>query len=124
MTAWRMAFRAAADGPDMWNDHCHRLGVEAAHIRPYRGEEDNHIENGLLLRADIHTLFDLDLLGINPDGLRLELHPAIAKQYGQFAGKTLGCSRRRGPSREASRSALPRTTYDDLNAIRVRLLLE
>jgi HNH endonuclease len=32
--------------------------LEAAHISPYRGEEDNHPENGLLLRADLHTLFD------------------------------------------------------------------
>jgi hypothetical protein len=50
--------------------------LEAAHIRPYRGETDNHPANGLLLRADIHTLFDLDLLGIDPDTLRLTVHPA------------------------------------------------
>jgi putative restriction endonuclease len=43
--------------------------LEAAHIRPYRGEENNHPENGLLLRADLHTLFDLDLLGIHPSTL-------------------------------------------------------
>lgn len=30
--------------------------LEAAHIRPYRGPHTNHIQNGLLLRADIHTL--------------------------------------------------------------------
>ena len=40
--------------------------LEAAHISPYRGEKDNPSENGLLLRADIHTLFDLNLLGIEP----------------------------------------------------------
>ncbi len=43
--------------------------IEAAHIRPYRGEKDNHPENGLLLRADLHTLFDLDMLGIEPHTL-------------------------------------------------------
>jgi hypothetical protein len=37
--------------------------IEAAHIAPYRGEKDNHPANGILLRADLHTLFDLDLLG-------------------------------------------------------------
>lgn len=39
--------------------------VEAAHLWPYRGDEDNHPQNGLLLRSDLHTLFDLDLLGID-----------------------------------------------------------
>src|SRR5690606_14516906 len=43
--------------------------LEAAHIMPYRGKKDNHPSNGLLLRADIHTLFDLDLIGIDPKSL-------------------------------------------------------
>ena len=41
--------------------------LEAAHIYPYKGTETNHVQNGLLLRADIHTLFDLGLIGIHPD---------------------------------------------------------
>jgi len=40
--------------------------LEAAHIRPYSGPHSNEVDNGLLLRADIHTLFDLNLLGIHP----------------------------------------------------------
>ncbi|WP_235872788.1 HNH endonuclease [Pseudoxanthomonas winnipegensis] len=36
--------------------------LEAAHIHPYRGEHTNRVDNGLLLRSDIHTLFDLGLL--------------------------------------------------------------
>jgi 5-methylcytosine-specific restriction protein A len=77
--------------------------LEAAHIKPYRGEDDNHPENGLLLRADIHTLFDLDLLGIEPEQLRVELHPDLAnnKDYGSLAGKTLYCARDQRPSQEA-----------------------
>ena len=39
--------------------------VEAAHIKPYRALADNHPANGLLLRADLHTLFDLDLIGMS-----------------------------------------------------------
>ncbi|MEJ2792959.1 HNH endonuclease [Iodobacter sp. LRB] len=41
--------------------------LEAAHIIPYMGAKTNHVTNGILLRADIHTLFDLGLLGINQD---------------------------------------------------------
>ena len=44
--------------------------LEAAHIRPYRGPESNALPNGLLLRADIHTLFDLALLAIDPASTR------------------------------------------------------
>ena len=43
--------------------------LEAAHIYPYQGPETNHVTNGLLLRADIHTLFDCGLLTIDPDSL-------------------------------------------------------
>lgn len=39
--------------------------LEAAHISPYRGAHTNKVSNGLLLRADIHTLFDLGLLWID-----------------------------------------------------------
>jgi len=41
--------------------------LEAAHLRPYRGPGSNTVSNGLLLRADIHTLLDLRLLAISPE---------------------------------------------------------
>lgn len=45
--------------------------LEAAHIVAYRGPDTNHVANGLLLRADIHTLFDLGLLAVHPTDYRL-----------------------------------------------------
>jgi len=39
--------------------------LEAAHIKPYRGPETHRTDNGLLLRADIHTLFDKGLLWVD-----------------------------------------------------------
>lgn len=66
--------------------------VEAAHINPYRGENDHHPENGLLLRSDIHTLFDLDLLGIEPDSMRVQLHPGISTEYAAISGVVLKSS--------------------------------
>jgi len=42
--------------------------LEAAHILPYAGVTTNAVNNGILFRADIHTLFDLDLIGIDPSG--------------------------------------------------------
>ena len=47
--------------------------LEAAHILPHRGTASNFIGNGLLLRADIHTLFDLGLLTIRSDDYRVQL---------------------------------------------------
>lgn len=41
--------------------------LEAAHIDAYRNDSHNHVSNGLLLRSDIHTLFDLGLMAINPE---------------------------------------------------------
>jgi len=58
--------------------------LEAAHIWPYRGEMDNHADNGLLLRADLHTLFDLDLVAIEPATLKVLLAPAL-KQITAYA---------------------------------------
>lgn len=38
--------------------------LQAAHIEPYNGAPTNHVTNGLLLRADIHDLFDRGLLWV------------------------------------------------------------
>jgi putative restriction endonuclease len=42
--------------------------LEAAHIRPYRGTASHAPGNGLLLRTDLHTLFDLHLVTVMPYG--------------------------------------------------------
>jgi hypothetical protein len=64
--------------------------LEAAHIVPYSGPESNHVTNGLLLRADIHTLFDLDLIGINPESKAISLAQMIkATVYAELNGKKL-----------------------------------
>lgn len=42
--------------------------LEAAHIRPYRGVGSHVAGNGLLLRADLHTLFDLRMMTVLPYG--------------------------------------------------------
>lgn len=55
--------------------------LEAAHIKPYLGPASNHVSNGLLLRADIHTLFDLNLIGINPESLQVVLAEHLRETY-------------------------------------------
>ena len=64
--------------------------LEAAHIVPYSGPASDHITNGLLLRADIHTLFDLDLIGINPKTQAVVLAPILnATAYADLDGRKL-----------------------------------
>lgn len=63
--------------------------LEAAHIVPYVGENTNHITNGILLRADIHTLFDLGLLGINQDYEIVVASSMISTEYESYNGKRL-----------------------------------
>ena len=41
--------------------------LEAAHIRPYALTGPHDVSNGLLLRADLHRLFDLGYLTVTPD---------------------------------------------------------
>jgi len=75
--------------------------VEAAHIIPYMGDYTQHPENGLLLRADLHTLYDLNLLGIHPKSLQIELNKKLIKtEYSTYNGKKLLVSGQ-GPSKKA-----------------------
>ena len=41
--------------------------LEACHIVPYRGPLTDHPGNGILLRADLHTLFDLGLIAFHAE---------------------------------------------------------
>jgi predicted restriction endonuclease len=41
--------------------------LDAAHIQPYRGPRSNHLQNGLVLRADIHRLFDSGYVTVTPE---------------------------------------------------------
>ncbi|HEY0927668.1 HNH endonuclease [Brevundimonas sp.] len=61
--------------------------LEAAHIVPYRGLLTNEPDNALLLRADIHTLFDRELLSIDPQTLRVVLADSLKNSpYAAYEG--------------------------------------
>lgn len=53
--------------------------LEAAHIVPYKGKDSNQPWNGILLRADLHLLFDKNLLRIDPATLRIRLDPRLRR---------------------------------------------
>lgn len=41
--------------------------LDAAHVQPYIGPRSNHLQNGILLSQEFHTLFDLGFLTVTPD---------------------------------------------------------
>jgi hypothetical protein len=51
--------------------------LEAAHVTPYLGPQTNSVSNGLLLRADIHTLWDLGLIAIDPNSMTVSVSPEL-----------------------------------------------
>lgn len=54
--------------------------LEAAHIKPYAVGGTHDITNGLLLRSDLHTLFDRGYLTVTPN-YRLEVSRRIREEY-------------------------------------------
>src|SRR5262245_53663322 len=54
--------------------------LEAAHIRPYAEGGSHEPTNGLLLRRDIHALFDLGYVTVTPD-LRFEVSKRIREEF-------------------------------------------
>lgn len=62
--------------------------LEAAHIEPYQGPHSNDMTNGLLLRADVHTLFDLGYLAVDRVTMTICLAPHLMDSaYASFAGE-------------------------------------
>lgn len=84
--------------------HEHSLPApEAAHIRPYAREGTHSVSNGLLLRSDIHRLFDKGYVTVTPE-LRFEVSDRLredfsnGRSYFPLRGQAIGV-----PAREADR---------------------
>ncbi|HSH02719.1 MAG TPA: HNH endonuclease [Anaerolineae bacterium] len=62
--------------------------LEAAHIIPYLGAKTNVLTNGLLLRADVHTLFDKGLIAVRPSDWKVVVADKIrGTVYQELAGR-------------------------------------
>lgn len=61
--------------------------LQAAHINPYRGRKSQIASNGILLRADLHLLYDAHLISVEPDSLNVAMSDRLARtpyvQYNQ-----------------------------------------
>jgi hypothetical protein len=64
--------------------------LEAAHIRTYERADVSHITNGLLLRADLHKLFDLGLISVNTSDWTVVIASSLENSpYRELHGKSL-----------------------------------
>jgi hypothetical protein len=64
--------------------------LEAAHVVPYLGARTNVTSNGILLRADLHTLFDLGLIGVHCLTRTVVVSAQLEDtDYGRFHGTAL-----------------------------------
>lgn len=54
--------------------------LQAAHIRPYARGGEHRVDNGLLLRSDLHTLFDRGYMTVTPE-LCLEVSHRIREDF-------------------------------------------
>lgn len=81
--------------------------LQAAHIRPVEHGGEHRLDNGLLLRSDMHTLYDNGYIGIDPKH-RLLVSPRLREEFHngeelyERAGSPISLPERRAdrPSRE------------------------
>jgi putative restriction endonuclease len=85
--------------------------LEAAHIQPYSDNGPHSIQNGLLLRSDMHILFDKGLISVSPE-LKIEVSSHIREMYsnGKLYYSYQGSSLRSKPESDQD---CPSATYLD-----------
>ena len=55
--------------------------LEAAHIKPYGSGGPHELENGLLLRSDLHTLCDQGYVTVDADQLKVVVSNRIREEF-------------------------------------------
>ena len=59
--------------------------LEAAHLYLYSTTPEHDTRGGLLLRCDLHALFDRELLAIDPDSWTIQIAPGLTRYPGLAA---------------------------------------
>lgn len=79
-----------------YNRRCSMTGceiepiLEVAFLQPNLPDQNSDPSNALLLRADIHTLFDLNMIAIDPETMKIILAPSLRNgTYSSLDGQPL-----------------------------------
>lgn len=80
--------------------------LEAAHINSFAQTGEHHLNGGLLLRRDIHSLFDANLISVNPDSWKIQIAPRLQsfETYKPLDGRNLFVPEGSRPNIELVRS--------------------
>ena len=54
--------------------------LQAAHIKPFSEQGPHEVRNGLLLRSDLHILYDRGYLGVDQD-MKIKVSPKIKEEF-------------------------------------------
>ena len=104
-SAFRNELLEAYQGRCAFTGYNSEFALEACHIIPYRGPDTNHVSNGLLLRADIHTLFDLGKVAVDTSDMTVILAGGMARSsYADLSN--ISVSLPHEPSKRPSAAAL------------------
>lgn len=63
--------------------------LEAAHIGPFAASENHDVTNEILLRSDLHSLFDLHLIGVDTRGTLVVSPQVTSSTYRSLHGTNL-----------------------------------
>lgn len=55
--------------------------LDAAHIKPYAVLQRHEVSNGILMRSDLHRLFDDGYITINPMDRRIQVSKRIREEF-------------------------------------------
>ena len=64
--------------------------LQAAHIKNYMGKQTQCVNNGILLRSDIHLLYDSNMLAVNPEDFSIEISNSLKfTEYENLEGRNI-----------------------------------
>jgi hypothetical protein len=75
--------------------------LEAAHVVPVKSLGNDKASNGILLRADLHKLFDADLIAVNPADGSVHVTTQCGSDYGDLLNGVVFKPPAGGPSLSA-----------------------
>lgn len=78
--AFRLVVTEAYDRRCVFSGERTLPALQAAHIKPYAASGPHRVQNGLLLRADLHQLFDAGYLTVAPER-RVEVSSRIREEF-------------------------------------------
>ena len=87
---FRNSLIAAYSGQCAFSKTSQRDVSQAAHIYPYKGKSGNNVANGILLRSDLHLLFDLHMISVNPKNFTICVSDRVEEEvYKSLEGKKI-----------------------------------